>query len=115
MELVITAVPTNENRIPAIKALREVTNLGLKDSKLIIDSVAAGETRQISLNKEKATRATTTLHNAGFTFSTYDPSDDIIQHIKAAIQLATQREMPSVLPHLTVAFAKALELKEQIT
>ena len=63
-EFKVTIEAIGENKVPVIKAVREVTNLGLKEAKELVES-APGAVVAESVTKEEAESIKTKLEAAG--------------------------------------------------
>lgn len=65
-EFKVTIEAVGENKVPVIKAVREVTNLGLKEAKELVEA-APGAVVAEDVNKEDAEAMKTKLEAAGAT------------------------------------------------
>jgi large subunit ribosomal protein L7/L12 len=66
VEFKVTIEAVGENKVPVIKAVREVTNLGLKEAKELVES-APGAVVSEAASKEEAESMKTKLEAAGAT------------------------------------------------
>jgi len=64
-EFKVTIEAVGENKVPVIKAVREVTNLGLKEAKELVET--AGATVAENVSKEEAANIKAKLEEAGAT------------------------------------------------
>jgi large subunit ribosomal protein L7/L12 len=65
-EFSVTIEVVGENKVPVIKAVREVTNLGLKEAKELVES-APGAVVAENVSKDEADRIKAKLDEAGAT------------------------------------------------
>lgn len=65
-QITIRDYHAGSNYINRIKAIRVVTNMGLKEAKDMVDMLDSGRPIKLSINPKKRKEFLTELHNAGF-------------------------------------------------